>query len=147
LLEQRTQNLEIRSPIAGVIVAGDLKDTEGVPLETGQSLFEVAPLDCMVIEVSIPEADVWHVQPDMSLRLRLDALPSETVDATILRIHPRAELRNHENVFVAEAELDNTDRRLRPGMRGDAKVSTGQHFLGWNLFHKPVAYVTGWLGW
>lgn len=147
MLEQRTQNLEIRSPIAGVIVAGDLKDTEGVPLETGQSLFEVAPLDRMVIEVSIPEEDVWHVKPDMSLRLRLDALPSETVDATILRIHPRAELRDHENVFVAEAELDNSDKRLRPGMRGDAKVSTGQHFLGWNLFHKPVAYVVGWLGW
>ena len=147
LLAQRTQNLEIRSPIAGVIVAGNLKETEGVPLETGQSLFEVAPLDRMVVEVAIPEEDIWHVQPNMVLNLRLDALPSETVEATILRIYPRAELRDHENVFVAEAELDNSDKRLRPGMRGDAKVSTGSHFLGWNLFHKPVAYVVGWLGW
>lgn len=147
LLAQRTQNLEIRSPIAGVIVAGNLKETEGVPLETGQSLFEVAPLDRMVVEVAIPEEDIWHVQPNMVLNLRLDALPSETVEATILRIHPRAELRDHENVFVPEAELDNSDKRLRPGMRGDAKVSTGSHFLGWNLFHKPVAYVVGWLGW
>lgn len=147
LLEQRTQSLEIRSPIAGVIVAGDLKDTEGVPLETGQSLFEVAPLDRMVVEVSIPEEDVWHVRPDMTLNLRLDALPGQSVEATILRIHPRAELRDHENVFVAEAEMDNTEKRLRPGMRGDAKISTGHRLLGWNLFHKPVAYVTGWLGW
>jgi len=147
LLTDRTKNLEVRSPVAGVIVAGDLKDTEGVPLETGQSLFEVAPLDRMTVEIAIPEEDVRHVQPGMSIRLRLDALPSETVDATILQIHPRAELRDHENVFVAEAELTNADKRLRPGMRGSTKVSTGSRPLGWNLFHKPVVYVTGWLGW
>ena len=147
LLEDRTKNLEIRSPVAGVIVAGDLKDTEGVPLEAGQSLFEVAPLDRMVVEVAIPEEDIRHIQPGMSIRLRLDAMPSETIEATIQRIHPRAELRDHENVFIAEAELPNSERQLRPGMRGSAKVSTGSRTLGWNLFHKPIAHMAGWLGW
>lgn len=147
LLNQRMQNLEIRSPIAGVVVAGDLKETEGVPLETGQSMFEVAPLDRMVVEIAIPEDDIQHVELEMSLELRLDAIPSAVLTATILRIQPRAELRDHKNVFIVEAQIDNSDRRFRPGMRGDAKVSTGAHFVGWNLFHKPVAAARGWLGW
>ncbi|MEZ6122847.1 MAG: HlyD family efflux transporter periplasmic adaptor subunit [Planctomycetaceae bacterium] len=147
LLNQRIRNLEIRSPVAGVIVSGDLKDAEGIPLETGQSLFEVAPLDRMVVEVAIPEDDMRHVSAGMPLTLRLDAMPSESIEASLQKIHPKAELRDSENVFIAEAELSNHDSLLRPGMRGTAKVSTGPRRLGWNLFHKPVAHLTGWLGW
>ncbi|MFY9254157.1 MAG: efflux RND transporter periplasmic adaptor subunit [Fuerstiella sp.] len=147
MLSNRDNELDIRSPISGIVVSGDLKDTEGVPLETGQSLFEIAPLDRLVIEVAIPEEDIRHVQEGMNLSVQLDAMPSQIVAATVLRIHPKAELRDHENVFIAEAELDNSEQLLRPGMKGAAKISTGHRALGWNLFHKPVAHVTGWLGW
>ncbi|MCP4174611.1 MAG: efflux RND transporter periplasmic adaptor subunit [Fuerstiella sp.] len=147
LLSAREKNLEIRSPMNGVVVSGDLKDTEGVPLETGQSMFEVAPLDRMVVEIEIPEEDVRHVRSNMTLSFHLNAMPSETFNAQILRIHPRGELRDQENVFVAEAEFENGSTTLRPGMKGTAKVSTGARAIGWNLFHKPVAHITGWLGW
>ena len=147
LLESREENLEIRSPMAGVVVAGDLRDTEGVPLETGQSLFEVAPLDRMVVEIEIPEEDVRHVRRNMNVTFHLNAMPREVFQARVLRIHPRAELREQDNVFVAEAELENTSAVLRPGMKGGATVSTGVRSVGWNLFHKPVAHVAGWLGW
>jgi hypothetical protein len=147
LLANREDNLEIRSPMAGVVVAGDLKDTEGVPLETGESLFEVAPLDRMVVEIEIPEEDVRHVSQNMKLTFHLDAMPGETLEAQVLRIHPRAEVRDQDNVFIAEAELANSSTTLRPGMKGVAKVSTGARTIAWNLFHKPAAHITGWLGW
>lgn len=147
LLSQRERSLEIRSPISGVIVAGDLREREGVPLETGQSLFEVAPLDRLVLEVAIPEEDIRHVDVGMSINLQLDSMPSQTITATVLRIHPKAELRDHENVFIAEAEIANDELLFRPGMRGSSLVSTGRRPLGWNLFHKPVAHAVGWLGW
>lgn len=147
LLADREQNLEVRSPIDGVVVMGNLRDREGVPLEMGQSLFEIAPLDQLVMEVGIPEDDIPYVEAGMTIRLRLHALPATPVEATIVRIHPRAELRDNDNVFVAEAVLDNSDQTLRPGMKGAALVSTGRRPLGWNLLHKPVAHVAGWLGW
>lgn len=147
LLANREDNLEIRSPMAGVVVAGDLKDTEGVPLETGESLFEVAPLDRMVVEIEIPEEDVRHVSQNMKLTFHLDAMLGETLEAQVLRIHPRAEVRDQDNVFIAEAELANSSTTLRPGMKGVAKVSTGARPIAWNLFHKPAAHITGWLGW
>lgn len=147
LLNHRGENLEIRSPYDGIVVSGDHKDSEGVPLETGQTLFEIAPLDQLVTEIAIPEEDIRWIQPGMSVTLRLDALPSENITANILRIHPRAELRDHENVFIAEAVISNEDQMLRPGMRGTSRIDTGWSLLGWNLFHKPCARLIGWMGW
>ncbi|MCA9049926.1 MAG: HlyD family efflux transporter periplasmic adaptor subunit, partial [Planctomycetaceae bacterium] len=147
LLAGREHQLEVRSPVAGVVVSGDLKGSEGVPLTTGQSLFEIAPLDRMLIEVAVPEDDIRHVRPGMSVRVQWDALPEQILQADIVRVHPRSELRDHESVFIAEAEIDNAAEVLRPGMKGSAKISTGRRMLGWNLFHKPVAWIIGRMGW
>lgn len=147
LLAHRDASLEIRSPADGVVVSGDHREAEGVPLEMGQTLFEIAPLNAMVIEICIPEADVRHVKNGMTVQAQLDAVPEDPIEATIRCIHPRAELRDGVNVFVAEADVVNSTGVLRPGMRGSSTVSTGRRMLGWNLFHKPVAYVLGWLGW
>ena len=147
LLQERLSQLEIRSPIAGVIVSGDLKDTEGAPLEMGQALFEVAPLDRMKVHIGVPEDDIRHVKNQMLTSVQLDAMPSESLTATVSSIRPTAEIFEDDNVFIAEAEMDNSERLLRPGMRGQAKVSTGKQPLGWNLFHKPTAWLVGWLRW
>lgn len=147
LLAHRDSSLEIRSPADGVVVSGDHREAEGVPLEMGQTLFEIAPLNAMVIEICIPESDVRHVRNGMTVHAQLDAVPEDSIEATIRCIHPRAELRDGNNVFVAEADVVNTSGVLRPGMRGSSDVSTGRRMLGWNLFNKPIAYVLGWLGW
>ncbi len=147
LLSHRDTSLEIRSPADGIVVSGDHREAEGVPLEMGQTLFEIAPLDTMVVELCIPEDDVRHITTGMPLRIQLDAVPEESIEATIRTIHPRAEVRDGENVFVAEADIANPEAILRPGMRGSAKINAGRHALGWNLFHKPAAWLLGWLGW
>lgn len=147
LLSHRVNNLEVRSPIDGLVIVGDLKRSEGMPVAIGQTLFEIAPLDEMLVEVAIPEDDVRLIQSGMSVRIWLDALPMQSWDATVERIHPRAELKDHENVFVAEINLHNTDGKLRPGMRGSARLATTRHALGWNLFHKAWAATLKWLGW
>ncbi|MCA9061159.1 MAG: HlyD family efflux transporter periplasmic adaptor subunit, partial [Planctomycetaceae bacterium] len=105
LLTDRTEHLELRSPISGIVVSGDHREAEGVPLKTGDSLFEVAPLDRMIIEVAIPEEDIRHVHSGQPVHLQLEALPETIVEAEILRVHPRAELRENENIFIAEAEV------------------------------------------
>lgn len=147
MLQHRDSSLEIRSPISGIVVSGDHRQAEGVPLEAGQSLFEIAPLEHMIVDVCIPEEDIRHVATGQTVRVWLDAFPEQVLESTLLRIRPRAELRNSENVFVAEAELSGDHLQLRPGMRGTAKVISGRHTLGWNLFHKPLAHLLGWLGW
>ncbi len=147
LLTFRATSLEIRSPADGVVVSGDHREAEGVPLKTGQTLFEIAPLDAMVAEICIPEDDVRHVFEGMAVTIQLEAVPEDALDSAIRCVHPRAELRDGKNVFVAEADIGNPDGLLRPGMRGHARIQTRRHTLGWNLFHKPAAWFLGWLGW
>lgn len=137
LLEHRLETLELASPIDGIVIHGDHKKAEGARLKMGQTLFEVAPLDRMVIEVAVPDEEISRVTLGQEVTIHLDAYPTVTPTGTLTKIHPRAEVRDTENVFVGEVLCDNPQAILRPGMKGKAKITTARHPLGWNLFHKP----------
>ncbi len=145
-LQHRLDNLAVRSPIDGVVVAGDLEKAEGAPLTIGQSLFEVAPLDRMLCELSVPEEDIGQIAPGMAVRVSLDARPGAAIRGEIERIHPRAEVRGNTSVFVAEVGLDNPDGQLRPGMNGTAHVLAGRRSVAWLVFQKPWARARRLLG-
>lgn len=147
LLDHRLGALELLSPVDGIVVAGDLKRVQGAPLTTGQSLFEVAPLGEMVIEAAVPDDRVAYVAAEQSATLRLHAYPGECWETTIRSIHPRSEIRDEENVFIAESLLSNTGQMMRPGMKGTIKIECGNRRLGWVLFHRPVDAVRQWLWW
>ena len=147
LLEHRIENLAIRSPIDGIVVAGDLEKAEGAPLTVGQTLFEVAPLEKMTVEVDIPEDEISHVERGLQVNVNLNAFPDELIAGIVDRIHPHAELRDRKSVFVAELELDNREGRLRPGMSGWATITSDRRSLGWILFHKPWSSIRRALAW
>lgn len=147
LLRDRMQHLEIRSPVAGIVIEGDHRRSEGVPLETGESLFEIAPLSEMLAEIEVPEDDIPYVRPGQSVHVRLSAYGDVSRDAEITRVHPKAELRDDRNVFIAEARLGNTALSMRPGMQGEAEIESQTRMLGWILFHKPVRAFRSWTGW
>ncbi|MDA7979110.1 MAG: efflux RND transporter periplasmic adaptor subunit [Pirellulales bacterium] len=147
LLEYRTEVLEVRSPIDGVIVSGDWKNSEGTTLQTGQTLYEVAPLELMVVELEIAEDDFAHVRSGMQVTIRFDAYPLRPFTSVVSCVHPRAELRDDENVFIAEVRLDNSNNLLRPGMKGSASIEGESHSLGWILLRRPFAAAIRWLGW
>jgi len=147
LLEQQVVNLEIRSPIDGIIVSGDLEKVEGAPLELGQTLFEVGPLDQMLAEVAIPESEIPHVAAGMNVAIKLNAFPFKSWHGEIQNIHPRTEIVNDESVFIAQVELSNDELLLRPGLKGSAKVRSSAHPIGWNLFHQAWESVRYWMIW
>ena len=147
LLTLRRENLEIRSPIAGVVVRGDWEESEGMPMTRGETLFEVAPLDELVVEIAIPEEDIHHVRAGMPVEFFVNAMPNRTLQGKIVRVHPSAELRDHQNVYVAELWLHNPEGIYRPGMRGRASIVSDRHTLVWNVFHKPWHSLWRVVGW
>ena len=147
LLTHRGSRLEITSPIDGLVVSGDLRKTEGAPVTLGQTLFEVAPLNEMLFELWIPEEEIAYVRQGMSVEVTLDAFPERRWTATVSRIHPRAQLHDEQQVFLAEFKLTNDHELLRPGMAGRAKITSASHPLGWNLFHHAGERLLMWIGW
>jgi multidrug efflux pump subunit AcrA (membrane-fusion protein) len=130
LLLSRLSGIEVKSPIAGVVLSGEWERAEGAPLKQGTILFEIAPLDRVVVEAFVPEKELDRLAPGSTVSVVLDARSGESRAATIERIHPRAAIRDAENVFTAEPTLDNTDGSLRPGMQGRVDVAVPPRSLG-----------------
>jgi len=147
LLKHRADNLEIRSPIAGIVTSGDLERVQGAPVTIGQTLFEIAPLDAMVVEFAIPQDEIRFVRATNPVNIQLDSHAGQTWQLTVDRVQPQAEIRDQENVFVGTALLENGDGQLRPGMEGRARVLNGKRAIGWLLFHKPWDALRTWMGW
>jgi RND family efflux transporter MFP subunit len=146
MLERRGEQLEIRSPLDGIVVSGELKRVEGARLSMGQTLFEIAPLDQMIVEVEIPEAELASVRDRTAATIRLEAFAGDPLEGTLQRICPRAELRRKQQVFIGEIPLPNHANQLRPGMRGRVSLSAGQATLGWRLFHRALTKLRLWWG-
>ena len=147
VLHSRIARLEIRSPISGIVVSGNLERIQGAPLSVGEDLFEIAPLHNLVMEIAIPESDISRVQVGMETRISLDAGQGGSHVAKIARIHPRSEMRDGQSVFVGEAEIENAQDDIRPGMLGQARVAVGKKPAGWILLHRPYEALRRWIGW
>jgi multidrug resistance efflux pump len=147
LLERRQANLEIRSPIDGVVVTGDLERAEGAPLAVGDNLFEIASLNHLIAEVAVPENEILFIKNDLPVSIILDAIPGSRLESTVHRIHLRSEIRDNASVFIAEAELPNDDALLRPGMNANATIHAGYRAIGWQLFRRPFNAARQWIGW
>lgn len=147
LLDHRVQNLEVRSPIAGMVISGELDRSEGAPLAVGEVLFEIAPLDRMLVEVGIPESEIAYVEQGMPVEIALDAHPGRAWQGTVEVVHPRAEAADYQTVFIAEVLLDNRPGDLRPGMHGTAWIASHRYPLAWNLFHRAWESARSALPW
>ncbi len=137
LLKDRQQKLDLKSPLDGIVLSGDLKQEVGGPVGRGQMLFEIAPLENVLVELAVLDEDISYVAEDMEVEVRFDAFPGRTWTAQIDRIAPKSEIIQNANVFLTTLDLENEDRVLQPGMQGHATVKCGRRSLAWIYFHKP----------
>jgi hypothetical protein len=146
LLEHRAANLEIRSPRAGIVLSGDLERTEGAPLTVGQVLFEIAAVDRTVVQAEVDDAEVSLVEAGQQVAVRFDGLGGAW-SGVVEKVHPRSEVRDSRNVFIAEISLDEPNLTLRPGMKGRAKITTTDSSLFGMMAGKAwrgALWLVGW---
>ena len=143
LVQRKIAMLALQAPLAGVVVSGDLRRAEGLPVQQGQVLFEVAPLDRMIVEIDVPDREISRVRAGLPMRFRLNAFSGERWSSTLDKLHPQSEQRDGRNVFVCEAGIANTNRALdlRPGMHGRAVIEGDRRPLIWILTHRLWDFV------
>ena len=146
LLNDRLSRLTLTSPIGGVVVSGDVEKFVGASIEIGQTIFEVAPLNTMVVEIEIPEHEIGFVKPDAMSRVRIGAVGGKSIRMPLSDLYPAAELRNDQNVFVGRIIVDNEQLQLRPGMQGDATIYGPLRPLAWSWVRGSWERVLWWLG-
>jgi multidrug resistance efflux pump len=137
LVRRKLDMLQVKAPLTGVIVSSDLRRAEGQPVPRGQVLWEIAPLDSVIVEIDVPDRDVSHVKEGQAVGVRLEAFGGGHWDTTLRRVHPQSEQRDGRNVFIGEADIAaNRVGELRPGMRGRATIITGRKPLFWIIGHR-----------
>jgi hypothetical protein len=144
MVNAQLERTRISAPFEGIVVSGDLSQSLGSPVERGDILFEVAPLDDYRLVLHIKESDIQHIETGQQGELRLAGLPGKPLAFVIEKITPVAETSDGSNNFRVESRLLGTEQQLLPGMEGIGKVAVGQRGLFWIWTHELVDWLRLW---
>ena len=141
ILDKKLERTVISAPIAGVIVSGDFTRALGSPVERGQILYKVSPLDEYRVLIDVDESDIAELSVGMEGELTLSAAAEDTFEIVIEKITPVSVPGEGANYFQVEASLVDTPAFLRPGMQGVSKIAVGERQLLWIWTHKLVDWL------
>jgi multidrug efflux pump subunit AcrA (membrane-fusion protein) len=141
LLDYQLARTTITAPFPGIVVMGDLSQSLAAPVERGQVLFEIAPLDSYRVVLQVDEHDIAYVRVGQRGTLVLTGTPSESLPFAVEKITPVSTAREGHNYFRVEAKLDQHLDKLRPGMEGLGKVAIDQRLFIWIWTRQIVDWV------
>ena len=145
LVEQQLDNIHLAAPFDGVVIEGDLSQSLGAPVERGETLFKIAPLDDYRIILKVNERQIAYVEPGQEGSLTLSSLSSQSMPIRVERITSVTKAEDGANHFRVEASLPEARGALRPGMEGIAKVNAGQERLLWIWTHEMIDWFRLWV--
>jgi HlyD family secretion protein len=127
---QRTdlRKATIYSPVDGVVLARKVEpgNTVAASLQTPELFVLAEDLSDMELHVGIDEADISLVEAGQSGTFTVDAWPDQTFEATVELVALNPTVTNNVVTYTAELDVDNTERRLRPGMTATVTIQTGR---------------------
>jgi len=145
LVEQQLDSINLTAPFDGVVIEGDLSQILGSPVERGDTLFKIAPLEDYRIILKVDESEIAYVEPGQQGSLTLSSLSGEKMPITVERITAIARAEDGANFFRVEASLPEGGKALRPGMEGIAKINAGQERLLWIGTHQFIDWLRLWV--
>jgi RND family efflux transporter MFP subunit len=113
----------LRAPIDGILTRKNVEEGEQFTFQINNSavipVFEMISTQKYKINANIAEVDIEKIKVGDKAKIKLDAIPGETFDGTIVSIDP-VETKIQDVVFYkAEVIIDSTDERIKPGMTSD----------------------------
>ena len=138
LVRQQQSRTRLIAPIDGVVIKGDLNQALGAPVQRGEALLTLAPIEQYRLIIEVDERDIDAIAPGQQGRLVLSSQPTEALAITVERVTPVSSARDGHNVFEVEARLRTTANGLRPGMLGVAKIDAGRRSRAWIWSHRIV---------
>jgi len=136
LTQQQLNKISLTAPFDGVVIEGDLSQMLGSPIERGDTLFKIAPLEGYRIILKVNERLISYVSQGQEGLLTLTSMPGQQFPLKVEKITAVANADDGSNIFRVEASLDNAPLLFRPGMKGIAKISAGRASLLWIWTHE-----------
>lgn len=115
----------IRAPFSGVIAERYVDVGEYV--QPSSKIVTIAQVDELRLEFSVPEAYVAAVSLGADVTFQVAGYPSEKFHGKVRYVS--GAIRPATRDLVAEAFVENPEKKLRPGMFADVSLSTGKQKL------------------
>jgi len=157
LWEARRKDLEVRSPINGVLVTWKVRDRLLLrPVEKGQVLMSVADkTGPWELEIHLPDDRLGHVNRavlaakkgdrEIGVDYILATDPGTRHKGTVREIHEQAEVRGEEGNTVLVRVMIDPDRHdkeeLGSGASVTARIACGKQPLGYVWFHDVITFI------
>jgi multidrug resistance efflux pump len=157
LYVQKKKDLEVRSPIDGVIVTWQVRDRLVLrPVEKGQVLMSVADkTGPWELEVHLPDDRLGHVNraaaeaDQAGKELEVDYIlatdPGTRHKGTVKEIHEQAEVRGEQgNTVLVRVTIDpgrHEKEELGAGASVTARINCGKRPLGYVWFHDVLSFI------
>ncbi|OOZ37687.1 efflux RND transporter periplasmic adaptor subunit [Solemya velesiana gill symbiont] len=142
LIEEQLNRLNVAAPLDGFVVAGDLSQSLGAPVERGDIMFEVAPLHDYRVILQVDERDIGEITEGQTGQLALTGMPGDILEIKVKKLTPISSAEEGSNFFRVEAQLEEeTITMLRPGMEGVGKIFVEERKLIWIWTHKIVHWM------
>jgi len=145
LVNQQLVSIHLTAPFDGVVIDGDLSQKLGSPVERGEPLFKIAPLDDYRIVLKVDEREIAYVEPGQEGSLTLSSLSQQSLPIRVERITSVARAEDGSNFFRVEASLPEAGGVLRPGMEGIGKINAGRERLLWIWTHQFIDWLRLWV--
>ncbi|MEC4982594.1 MAG: efflux RND transporter periplasmic adaptor subunit [Oscillatoria sp. PMC 1068.18] len=121
-VESQLESSNLVMPFDGRIITAYVDQKAGTYLEQGQT-FAVAEDDRNIRgEIEVPETDVGEFAIGNMTEVKLSAYPNETLLGRVVSVEPTAIEKPNGRFIKVIIELPNTQRLLKSGMTGYAKI-------------------------
>jgi len=110
-----------RAPFGGVIAerAADL----GERVDTDSNVLLLVATDLLQLDLRVPQQYFRRVAVGTPVRIGVDALPGQIIEASIARVVPVSD--SEARTFIARADINNSAGLLAPGMSVSAQLRIG----------------------
>jgi HlyD family secretion protein len=127
LASEKAGDVTIRAPITGTVLTRSVEPGTIIASATGNvsggtTMFTMADLSSMQVNVRVDETDVGQVKPGQPVSVTVQAYPDRKFEGQVLKIEPQAVVEQNVTLFPVLVQLANPDGLLKPGMNAEVSV-------------------------
>lgn len=146
--KEMLDQVEVRASKQGLLLYSDESDWVGRPVTVGERIMEIADPKQIELRIDLPVADAIVLTEDAEAVVFLNALPLESLAASVVHTSYHAEVLPGDILaYRVTARLAQPDPRVRIGWQGTAKVYGKEGPLAYLLLRRPLTAIRQWVGW
>src|SRR6202049_1523236 len=123
--EDMLNQLNVRTPFDGIVYS--LPVHEGVYVNAGDLVLQVADLSKVLVRAFVDEPDVARLAPGQRIQVTWDAMRVRTWECTLGSVPTTLRLHGTRNVGETTCVVDNADRKLLPNVNVGVSIITAEH--------------------